>query len=257
MGIVLGVAALAGCDPSGTSATPRQGPSISGSPTTDAAPTASTSAAPAPATSPAATSLSFSYYALGKQEFIDQTLSIGNDGRTSVVPTLTITAVDGSGKDLPDVQVSTAYGSDRGGLVIQPGGGYDVLAFHGADAGRVANVKVAVKELAAADLPASAAAVEADPADASGQPLTKFDAFDQVILKNPNSTAVSVRIVYLVYDQPAAGTPQQVVEAVPIGGLITVPAAGTTSVAVSGDARTAVQKYSGGPAVSLKTYFSR
>ncbi|MGC0319211.1 hypothetical protein [Kitasatospora acidiphila] len=256
MGIFLGVAALAGCDPSGASTTPAKGPSISGSVTTNAAPTASTPAADTPAAAPAATSLSFSYHALGKQEYIDQTLSINNDGQTSVVPTLTITAVDGSGKDLPDVQVTTAYGSDRGSLVIQPGGGYDVLAFHGADAKQVATVKVTVKELAAADLPASASAVEAKPADAAGQPLTKFDAFDQVILKNPNNTAVSVRIVYLVYDQPPAGTPQQAIEVVPIGGLITVPPAGTTSVAVSGDAKTAVQKYSGGPAVSVKTYFS-
>ncbi|MEU6238103.1 hypothetical protein [Kitasatospora sp. NPDC047058] len=257
VGIVLGVAALVGCDPSGAATTPAEGPSIPGSVAANTAPTASTPVTPTPAAGPAATSLSFSYHALGKQEYIDQTLSIGNDGQASVVPTLTITAVDGSGRELPDVQVTTAYGSDRGSLVIQPGGGYDVLAFHGADAKNVADVKVTVKELAAADLPESASGVEAQPADAAGKPLTKFDPFDQVILKNPNSTAVSVRIVYLVYDQPSAGTPQQAIEAVPIGGLITVPPAGTTPVAVSGDAKSAVRKYSGGPAVSVKTYFSR
>ncbi|MFD7582109.1 hypothetical protein [Kitasatospora sp. NPDC059817] len=256
VGIVLGVAALTGCDPSGASTTPAKGPSQASS-ATDTAPTAATPATPAAAPGPTATSLSFSYHALGKHEYIDQTLSIDNDGQASAAPTLTITAVDGSGNDLPDVQVTTAYGSDRGSLVIQPGGGYDVLAFHGADAQRVANVRVTVKELAAADLPADASAVEAEPADSAGQQLTKFDAFDQVIVKNPNNAAVSVRIVYLVYNQTPAGTPQQAIEVVPIGGLITVPPAGTVSVAVSGDARTAVQKYSGGPAVSVKAYFSR
>ncbi|MFC8448709.1 hypothetical protein [Kitasatospora sp. NPDC057223] len=191
------------------------------------------------------------------EEYIDQTLLVDNDGDTSVVPTLVITAVDGAGKDLPDVQVTTAYGSDRGDLVIQPGGGYDVLTFHGTDAGLAADVRVTVKDLVPTDFSVSAAAVEAKPADAAGRPLTKFDAFDQVILKNPNDTAVAVRVVYLVYDQPSAGASQQAIEVVPIGGLTTVPAGGTTSVAVSGDARAAVQKYSDGPAVSVKTCFSR
>ncbi|WP_328622604.1 hypothetical protein [Streptomyces sp. NBC_00354] len=201
--------------------------------------------------------MSFGYHALGKREFIDQTLSINNTGRTSVVPTLAITAVDSTGKDLPDVRVTTAYGSDRGSLVVQHGGGYDILAFSGADAGQVADVRVTVKELVPADLPADSSAVEAKPADPAGQPLSKFDAFDQVVLKNPNNTAVSVRVVYLVYDQPKSGSPQQAVEVVPIGGLTTIPAGGTSSVTVSGDAKAAVQRFSGGPAVSVKTYFSR
>ncbi|MGW4898365.1 hypothetical protein ACWEQL_39920 [Kitasatospora sp. NPDC004240] len=201
--------------------------------------------------------LSFGYHALGKQEYIDQTLSINNDGLTSVVPTLAITAVDSAGKDLPDVRVTTAYGSDRGSLIVQPRGGYDVLAFSGTGAGQVADVRVTVKELVPADLPAKVSGIEAGPADAAGQPMSKFDAFDQVILKNPNNTAVSVRVVYLVYDQPKPGSPQQAIEVVPIGGLTTIPAGGTSSVTVTGDAKAAVQKFSGGPAVSVKTYFSR
>ncbi|MEV6733380.1 MULTISPECIES: hypothetical protein [unclassified Streptomyces] len=68
---------------------------------------------------------------------------------------------------------------------------------------------------------------------------------------------ILVRVVYLVYDQPKSGSPQQVVEVVPIGGLTTIPAGGTSSVTVSGDAKAAVQRFSGGPAVSVKTYFSR
>ncbi|THA40668.1 hypothetical protein [Streptomyces sp. A1547] len=182
---------------------------------------------------------------------------IDNDGRTGVVPTLTITAVDAAGKDLPDVRVRTAYGSDRGGLVVQHGRAYDILAFSGAEADRVADVRVTVKELVPADLPAGSSAIEAKPADAAGQPMSKFDAFDQVILKNPNATAVSVRVVYLVYDQPKSGASQQVAEVVPIGRLTTIPAGATSSVTVSGDAKAAVQKFSGGPAVSVKAYFSR
>ncbi|MGA5822010.1 hypothetical protein ACPC54_29605 [Kitasatospora sp. NPDC094028] len=255
--MVLGLVALAGCRSGGTAPTPAGAASQPAGATSSAAPAASAPVAASSAASPTAAPLSFRYHALGKQEFIDQTLSINNGGRTSVAPTLAISAVDGSGKDLPDVRVTTAYGSDHGGLVVQPGGGFDVLAFSGAGADQVADVRVTVKELAPADLRADAALVEAQPADADGQPLTKFDAFDQVVLKNPNDTAVSVRVVYLVYDEPRPGRSQQVVEAVPIGGLTAVPAGGTASVAVSGDAKAAVRKFAHGPAVSVKTYFSR
>ncbi|WP_030299767.1 hypothetical protein [Streptomyces katrae] len=57
--------------------------------------------------------------------------------------------------------------------------------------------------------------------------------------------------------RPLPRSAQQVVEVVPIGGLTTVPAGATSSVTVSGDAKAAVQKFSGGPAVSVKAYFSR
>lgn len=221
-----------------------------------AAPAAAPVAA-SPAARPSAAALSFDYHALGKLEYIDQTLLIGNDGGASVIPTLAITAVDGAGKDLPGVRVTTAYGSDRGSLVVEPGGSYDVLAFSGTGVGEVADVRVAVKELAPADLPSGVSPVDVKPADASGRPLSKFAAFEQVVLTNPNDTAVSVRVVYLVYDQPKPGSPQQAVEVVPIGGLTTIPAGGTSSVAVSGEARAAVQKYAGGAAVSVKAYFSR
>ncbi|GAA3011331.1 hypothetical protein GCM10020229_23560 [Kitasatospora albolonga] len=238
-GLALGVLALAACTPDGTAA-----PS----------PAEAEAVHTAPASAPP---LTFRYQARGEHEFIDQTLIIGNDGRTSVAPTLAITAVDATGKDLPDVRVTTAYGSDRGGLVVQPGGGYDVLAFGGPGAEQVAEVKVTVKESAPADLPADATAVEAKPADASGRPMTKFDPFEQVLLKNPNTTPVSVRVVYLVYDKPKPGTPQQTTAVIPIGGLTTIPPGGTSSVPVTGDAAAAVRQYSDGPAVSVKTYFSR
>lgn len=97
-GIVLSVVALAGCSLSGASARAT------------------------------IASLSFSYQAFGKTGYIDQTLSINNDGRMSVVPTLVITALDNAGRDLPDVRVTTAFGSDQGSLVVQPGGGVDNCA---------------------------------------------------------------------------------------------------------------------------------
>jgi len=116
---------------------------------------------------------------------------------------------------------------------------------------------VTVKNLDPIAMPAGVLPVEVTPADASGRPMSKFDAFEQVVLKNPNNTAVSIRVVYLVYDHPKPGVPQQAVEVVPIGGLTVIAAGGTSSVPVSGDARAAVQEFAGGPAVSVKAYFSR
>ncbi|MGW6916910.1 hypothetical protein ACWGB8_24245 [Kitasatospora sp. NPDC054939] len=253
-GAALALAAIAGCGPNSARSS---GAADAASPPPPATGAAAPSAAATGPASPAPAALSFGYQAHGESEYIDQTLSIRNDGPTSVAPTLVITAVDGAGKDLPDVRVTTAYGSDRGGLVVQPGDGYDVLAFSGAGADRVKDVRVTVKEAAPEQLPADASAVRATPADAAGRPMSKFDAFHQVVLTNPNTAPVSVRIVYLVYDAPKPGASQQVAEAVAIGGLTTVPAGSTASVTVSGDAAAAVQKYAGGPAVSVKAYFSR
>lgn len=177
----------------------------------------------------------------------------------SVVPTLAITPVDSSGRPVAGVSVSTAYGSDRGTLVVGPGrdGAYDVLAFSGPDRARVAGVAVSVTRVLPATAPAGADYVTARAADQGGGSISKFDRFRQVVLQNPNGAAVSVRTVYIVYDQPRDGTSQQAVAVVPIGGLTTVPAHGSVTVPVTGAAQEAVAKYSGGPAVSIKTYFSQ
>jgi hypothetical protein len=74
---------------------------------------------------------------------------------------------------------------------------------------------------------------------------------------NPNAVPVSVRVVYIVYNQPASGTAQQAVAVTPVGTLTSIPANGTVTIPVSGAAKAAVDKYSNGPAVSIKAYFSQ
>jgi len=190
---------------------------------------------------------------------LSQTIVIANKGASSVVPTLAITPLDGAGHPLTGVSVTTVFGSDHGALVVAPGrnGGYDVLVFSGPDRAKVADVAVAVTGTVRATEQSQGAYVTVQTADRNGGPLSKFDRFEQVVLHNPNSAAVSVRTVYIVYDQPSGGASQQAVAVVPVGGLTTVAAGGSVTVPVTGAAQEAVARYSGGPAVSVKTYFSQ
>ncbi|MDF3293396.1 hypothetical protein [Streptomyces silvisoli] len=202
--------------------------------------------------------LSFSYRSMGKDGYINQVLTITNHKSVNFAPDLAVTPEDSLGQVLPDLRVTTAFGSDRGNLVVPPNGtSFDILAFHGSASAKVRKVKVQIKALNQVDSPAGPETVATQAADANGQPVNKFADFDQVFLMNPNKTPVTVRIAYLVYDQPPSNVPQQTISVTPIGGLIEVPAQGSTVVHVFGAAKAAVHKYSNGPAVSLKAYLSR
>jgi hypothetical protein len=259
-GLALGAALLVGC--ASTPAPSTEAPVQAAGPSPTTAHPSPTTAHPSPTTTsrtPAAADLSFHYHAKGAQEYIDQTLLVVNEGPDSVVPTLAITPLDSAGNALSGVSVSTAFGSDHGMLVVAPGeaGSYDILAFSGPDKAKVAAVNVVVTKVLRATAPAGAEGVTVQAADQDGKSISKFDRFQQVVLKNPNAAAVSARAVYIVYDQPADGASQQAVAVVPIGDLTVIPGNGTVTLPVTGAAQDAVAKYSGRAAVSLKAYFSQ
>lgn len=246
LGTVLSAALLAGCGPIATA--PVAGATAAGDP-------ASMPQARTPA--PSAGDLTFSYHRHGSgDETIDQTLHIDNAFKQSVVPVLALTALDAHGDVLPQVKVSTVYGSDHGALDVPYGEGMDILRFSGVGEHQVADVRVAVRSVTAAQTRAGGY----DPAqtlDAHGRAVSRFSGFSAVSVTNPDAYAVTVRVVYLVYDQPVDNQTQQAVVVVPIGGLVTLPAHGKATVEVSGAAASAVRKYSNGPAVSVKTYPSQ
>lgn len=238
---------LAGCGP------------LAAAPTT-ATPTtiAATQPAQAPTPEPSAGDLTFSYKGFpAKNDYIDQVLHITNSFDQSVVPVLAFTALDAHGRVLPQVKVTTAYGSDRGNLVVPYGkASLDILRFSGTGEHQVANVRVTVRSITLARTQAG----DYDPAqalNAHGSPVSKFSDFTAVSVSNPDAYPVSVRLVYLVYDQPPANQTQQAVVVVPIGGLVALPAHGKATVQVTGAAARAVAQYSNGPAVSIKTYGSQ
>src|SRR5215213_446057 len=92
--------------------------------------------------------MSFKYTAFGGDEHFDQVLEVTNDGLTAVVPHLEITPLDATGQPLPDVTVTTAFGTDRGKRVIPSSfTDYDVLKFEGPDASDVEDVRVRISEI--------------------------------------------------------------------------------------------------------------
>lgn len=174
-----------------------------------------------------------------------------------MVPVLAFTALDKHRKLLPQVKVRTVYGSDRGTLVVPYGWGADILRFSGPGAHEVADVRVRVVSVVPARIRAGIHDVTVQPLDARGHKIDKFSRFAALRLSNADAFPVSVRVAYLVYDQPSKGQSQQAVVVVPVGGLTRIPARGTALVKVTGTAAAAVARYSGGPAVSIKPYSSQ
>lgn len=202
--------------------------------------------------------LSFRYIGdSGVDETMNQQLAIKNSVPVSVVPVLSFEALDKKGDVLPHVKVGTVYGSDRGRLVAPSGTSGDIMRFSGAGKHDVADVRVTVLEIYTAQNPAGPQGVDAQALDAHGREITRFERFSAVRLTNQDDIAVSVRIVYIMWDQPPKGVTQQAVEVTAIGGLTRVPAYGSAVVKVSGDAASAVARDSNGPAVSLKAYNSQ
>ncbi|WP_328459410.1 hypothetical protein [Streptomyces sp. NBC_00448] len=202
--------------------------------------------------------LSFVYHGTQpEKETINQIVDIRNDDDRSVVPVLAFTPLDKHHKALPQVKVRTVYGSDRGTLVVPYGWGMDILRFSGPGAHEVADVRARVVSVVPARIRAGVHDVTVQPLDAQGRKVDKFHQFTALRLSNTDGFPVSVRLAYLVYDQPPKGQTQQAVVVVPVGGLTRVPAHGTALVKVTGAAAAAVARYSNGPAVSIKPYNSQ
>ncbi|MFF4965292.1 hypothetical protein [Streptomyces sp. NPDC001037] len=202
--------------------------------------------------------LSFRYVGdSGMDETMNQQLLIDNGLPNSLAPVLSFKALDETHHVLPDVKVSTVFGSDRGNLVVPYGGSYDILRFSGPGKHDVTDVRVTVQRKTEARNPAGSHDVTTQALDSHGRAIEKFERFSAVRLINEDNFPVFVRIAYILWDQPPKGVTQQAVEVTPIGGLTSVPAHGTAVVKVSGKAAAAVARNSYGPAVSIKAYNSQ
>ncbi len=203
-------------------------------------------------------SLSFRYVGRSDEEqTMNQQLLITNGSRGSLAPVLAYTALDKNGRAMPQVTVGTVYGSDRGNLVVPYGTSVDILRFSGVGEHEVADVRVTVQSADAARIPSGEHEVKTQALDGQGHEISKYKSFSAVRLTNEDAFPVTVRIAYILWDQPPDGVTQQAVEVTPVGGLTEVPAHGTAVVQVAGDAAAAVARNSGGSAVSIKAYNSQ
>ena len=185
--------------------------------------------------------------------YMDQVLQMTNYGLTAAAPTLKFVPVDRAGHALRGVTVRTAYGSDRGLVVLPPRSSEnDVLAFDGPGFRDVADVRVTVRHKERLKRPASAA----EELHARRLLGTRFtdpsEDFDTLLLHNTNGVTVAVRMVCIIWEDPPAGAAQQMVRSLPIGGLISIAAFDEVRVPVTGPVRSLARSCG-----SVKVYYSR
>lgn len=157
---------------------------------------------------PAAGELSFSYRGSADPGFIDQTLTITNRGGRSVAPTLEFVPVDANGREIPDIAVTTVFGSDRGDLVVLGGENYDILRFEGPNRERVANVTVSVADVRSIDLAPDTEPPDVEPL-ARGVVVSAGEQFDAVQITNDADVRFQVRVLLIEWDESEPGISQQ------------------------------------------------
>lgn len=165
--------------------------------------------------------LSFKFDSKAPSGAIDQTLTLLNREHEAVAPVLDITPLDAAGRRLAGVAVHTAYGSDRG-LVVVPARSLvnDVLTFRGRAAHRVRKVRVVIARRIL--VPGASAG---DPPvvqrfDRNGTPVGTGARFDAFRVSNESASVVAARVVLLEYDHPAPGDPQQAIRVTSLTGLL-------------------------------------
>lgn len=200
--------------------------------------------------------LSFSFERVAAPGNMDQTLSIVNEARQSLVINADVEAVDSSGDVLPDVRVESVYGSMVANMVIGPGENIDLLVFDGPGAASVDDVRVTRLEATPVEASAWPTPVDAVPLDNDGLPLDYPADFSKIALRNPNDESTDVRVVAIIWDNPETGQPQQAQELIDLSQLITVPREGKIVVDVDRSTQEAIAEYANTNAVSLKAHYS-
>jgi hypothetical protein len=180
-------------------------------------------------------------YRQSRPGYIDQILTIINTRDSTVAPTLEFVPLDRKGRKISGVTVRTALGSDHG-MVVVPAGwrGNDVLAFDGPGFRQVADVKVIVRSMVRieAERPAEYTEYTEDlqARTISAGHTVQAGNFDTVLVNNPYSLPISIRVVCIISKEPSPGAAQQMVEALPIGDLTRIEPLEVGTVPVTGPA---------------------
>jgi hypothetical protein len=202
-------------------------------------------------------SLSFSYQAIAEPGYMDQNLQIVNKGSSAVVPVLAYQPTDANGRALTDIHVSTAYGSDRGELVVPEGGWFEILSFQGNGVSEIIDVRVTVVSVEAVEYPMVNAELKTQILDSKGEP-TYAGPFESVRLTNDGPLNVTVRVVFLVFDQPPQGAPEKPIRIVPLAGLTKVAGRSDVIIPVTPEVASVQAEIAGQDVwMSVKAYPSR
>lgn len=162
--------------------------------------------------------LKVAYAPRGTDGALDQTVRVENTTEVGVRPVLTFTAVDFYGRELPNVEVGTVLGIDRGAVVVAPGQtAIDVLHFHGLGARNVRGVNIAMADATEADLGGATAPVEALMVDMNQHATLDPADFWGVGVVNRNDVPVSMKVTLVELEPEGTGgkdSPRQAVDAV-------------------------------------------
>jgi len=172
------------------------------------------------------------YQDIAEPGFIDQTVLLEHGSGSDVVPTIRYTPLDADGEAVPGVEVSTVYGSDEGRLVVGTGGEIDILVFEGERASEVVGAEGAAINVI--ELGTSTAPWLTQPqAVRGGVEVSKFEAFEEVMLSNEDAADVSVRVVCILWNFPVPGQAQQAEQVDTVVDEVRVPAGETVVARVS------------------------
>lgn len=151
----------------------------------------------------------------------DQQVTLRNDSEVALRPVLRFVARDAYGRALPNVEVGTVLGIDRGAVVALPGSSAsDVLHFHGQGARHVRGVEVHVEAMEQVDLEGVTQPVEAVMVDLEERATLDPENFWGVGVVNRNEAPVSISVTLVEYEERMGDAPRQAVDAVTLEGTI-------------------------------------
>ena len=159
-----------------------------------------------------------SYAPRGRDGALDQTVTLQNTTEVGLRPVLSFTAIDVYGRSMPDVEVGTVLGIDRGAVVAAPGqSAVDVLHFHGMGARNVRGVDITLTDVQEVGLSDTTAPVEALMVDMSQHATLDPEEFWGVGVVNRNDVPVSLKVTLIELEPVGAGgkdAPRQAIDAV-------------------------------------------
>ena len=153
------------------------------------------------------------------------------------MPVLELRALDADGNPIDGVEVSTAFGSDRGSLLVPAHSAVlDILRFRGRGVGRVADVEATVSDLTT-QAGVEVAYPEVEYLDDSGAAVAGPWEAASFRVTNPGEGDYAVGLVGIVWAQPKQGRPQQWQRLVPLADAVDVPAGGRVEIPTKPSAR--------------------
>ncbi|MEH3033962.1 MAG: hypothetical protein PGN07_07950 [Aeromicrobium erythreum] len=171
---------------------------------------------------------------------LDQTVRFRNGSETGLRPVLQFQPVDHYGRDLPNVEVGTVLGIDRGAVVAPPGqDAVDVLHFHGMGARHVRGVRIMATTIEPVDLADLSQPVEAVMVDLERRATLDPEEFWGVGVVNRNESPASVSVTLIQLEDPAESgdDPRQAVDAVTLAEPVELPSKGHDVVWLPDDVR--------------------